>query len=470
MFVEIRPQKPNNTMIRPEEGSAFLLVIILSFMGLQLLVSAFYVLFTEGSSGNMYFMVATVLLHIMFIGLYFALIYKRGKFLRYGYGHIPNSGQEFAETTPKNLQRTIVTYAFAALIGVFALGAFLLPTTWFDTAFRHITGFSSPGIAMDTVPQLILGFVAIVLLAPISEELIFRGVLLSGLSRRHSAVKAVLLSALAFMLFHMNPAQTFYQFILGVIMGFAVLLSGKIAVGIVIHAVSNLTVFILILLEIYVEGFTYGLNNLLDSVLWNPLVGVPLAFGLIVILGGGIVAMLLYFKKTSPEGRVAPPLIEPYFRPKVGSSLYNNLQSVVNKMLGQTTGMNPFFRGGVEEDVTHTPPSPFGNSTNLDPFATAEEERNPISADPFGTSTTAPPTPPPTTAHNNTTAEIDETSDTIATDVLHEAQPPEGFELDPHMTQMRHENRMKAERIYFWASCGICATMWLFMLFMDILG
>jgi uncharacterized protein len=56
---------------------------------------------------------------------------------------------------------------------------------------------------------------AIVIAAPILEELIFRGIILHGLLKRYSPFHAILLSSVLFGIVHLNP----WQFITGLFIG-----------------------------------------------------------------------------------------------------------------------------------------------------------------------------------------------------------------------------------------------------------
>ncbi len=80
--------------------------------------------------------------------------------------------------------------------------------------------------------------VAFVLVAPILEELIFRRILLRRLLGLGD-VSAVVLSALAFALFHANLYQTAYAFLLGLVFGAVVLLTGSIRDTILLHMLIN---------------------------------------------------------------------------------------------------------------------------------------------------------------------------------------------------------------------------------------
>jgi membrane protease YdiL (CAAX protease family) len=63
------------------------------------------------------------------------------------------------------------------------------------------------------------GIVAIVLVAPLTEEPLFRGVILGGFLDRYGQWPAILLSALLFSLSHLNPWQLLPTFIGGIMTG-----------------------------------------------------------------------------------------------------------------------------------------------------------------------------------------------------------------------------------------------------------
>ena len=100
---------------------------------------------------------------------------------------------------------------------------------------------------MDYPPALALLLSCVV--APVVEELLFRRLLLDRL-RPYGGRFAVLASALCFALFHGNFSQFFYAFAIGVIFGWAALITGRIWQVMVLHAMVNfLSVGVLPLLE-----------------------------------------------------------------------------------------------------------------------------------------------------------------------------------------------------------------------------
>lgn len=79
----------------------------------------------------------------------------------------------------------------------------------------------------------------IVIIAPVVEELIFRGVIMHGLMRNYSKFTAVFTSALMFALFHLNPWQFPATFILGLLLGILMLRTRNIYLCILGHAINN---------------------------------------------------------------------------------------------------------------------------------------------------------------------------------------------------------------------------------------
>jgi len=99
---------------------------------------------------------------------------------------------------------------------------------------------------------VILFVIGAVILAPIVEELLFRGVLLRALLRRFEPVTAVLGSAIIFALVHYIGDPNTLPFLpaltgLGAVLALVALRSGDLSMSIFIHAGFNLTTTILFL-------------------------------------------------------------------------------------------------------------------------------------------------------------------------------------------------------------------------------
>lgn len=85
------------------------------------------------------------------------------------------------------------------------------------------------------------GYLAVGLLAPVAEEMVFRGAILKALlnSPRLSAAAAVCLSALLFALIHFNPAQLPHAFLVGLLLGWMYYRTGSILPSVAYHWVNN---------------------------------------------------------------------------------------------------------------------------------------------------------------------------------------------------------------------------------------
>ena len=86
---------------------------------------------------------------------------------------------------------------------------------------------------------LILTFVSICILTPISEELLFRGYILDSINRIHGKWPAILLSSLLFGLVHFDPYIIGMATIGGVIYGWVRIRTGSLIPGIIAHAMWN---------------------------------------------------------------------------------------------------------------------------------------------------------------------------------------------------------------------------------------
>ena len=89
------------------------------------------------------------------------------------------------------------------------------------------------------------GYFAVGLLAPVCEELVFRGAILRALlhwTPRHWV--AIAISALLFALIHANPAQMPHAFIIGLLLGWLYYRTDSIVPGIVYHWINNSIAYI----------------------------------------------------------------------------------------------------------------------------------------------------------------------------------------------------------------------------------
>ena len=115
----------------------------------------------------------------------------------------------------------------------------------FITSFLSSMGVSVPtadfSIRQPSVFAIIMQIAYIVILAPLFEEIIYRGLIVKIVSP-YSKTGAVLISALAFGLMHGNIPQAASAFCTGLIYAVIALKCGSIIPTIIIHSLNNLIV------------------------------------------------------------------------------------------------------------------------------------------------------------------------------------------------------------------------------------
>lgn len=120
----------------------------------------------------------------------------------------------------------------------------------------------------------------IAVLAPLAEEIVFRGIILNML-RRFGDCFALLISSLLFAFVHMNLVQMPNAFIMGLVIGYFTLCTGSLWTGVCIHVLNNSLVLLL-------NGVLSGMNE------QAQLLAMLLVYGLYLLLG--IIALLLLLK------------------------------------------------------------------------------------------------------------------------------------------------------------------------------
>jgi len=98
--------------------------------------------------------------------------------------------------------------------------------------------------------SFILLFVTTTLLAPLFEEIIFRGILLPTLSRDFGIILGIIVSAFIFALAHLSLGEMPPLFVLGIGLGITRIASGSLLSSVIMHSLWNgLTFFNLFLLR-----------------------------------------------------------------------------------------------------------------------------------------------------------------------------------------------------------------------------
>ena len=124
-----------------------------------------------------------------------------------------------------------------------ALGA-LIPSVWLQEQMPELPNLAEA--EFDMVLKDRWGYFVVGLLAPLAEELVFRGAVLRALLRwKSNPWVGIVISALLFALIHMNPVQMPHAFLVGLLLGWMYYRTDSIVPGVVFHWVNNTVAYVL---------------------------------------------------------------------------------------------------------------------------------------------------------------------------------------------------------------------------------
>ena len=136
-------------------------------------------------------------------------------------------------------------------------------SAFFSAVVSAVLSLFSENLVLDSAafdvasPSTLGGFVielfAVALLPAVFEELFFRGVMLSELTKYGKSF-AICASAVFFALSHGSAEQMMYSFVYGLIFGYAVVKTGSLMLGMIMHFVNNALSCTVIYLEGVFEG------------------------------------------------------------------------------------------------------------------------------------------------------------------------------------------------------------------------
>lgn len=122
----------------------------------------------------------------------------------------------------------------AATIGVTIVDTFYLP--FYYAGHEMIESFLDYHMEEPVAAAISIAYICVV--GPMMEELLFRGVLLKGLEP-YGRMTAIIVSSIAFLLFHFNPLQSATPLLLGLLLAFVTLECRSIYPAMVMHIVNN---------------------------------------------------------------------------------------------------------------------------------------------------------------------------------------------------------------------------------------
>lgn len=144
---------------------------------------------------------------------------------------------EFSNNYIKTRPWTVLVWCALAAVGA------IIPSSWLQEQMPELPNILSG--EFDMILRDRWGYLAVGLLAPVAEEVVFRGAILRSLlqwNKRHWL--CIFISALLFAVVHGNPAQMPHAFLVGLLLGWMFYRTGSIVPGVVYHWVNNTIAYV----------------------------------------------------------------------------------------------------------------------------------------------------------------------------------------------------------------------------------
>lgn len=209
------------------------LLYILVYVLLQVFVGGMVGVFL----GVMYFnrpeMIMDVLMKYMFV----ILILSGGISLFIYESLLRSKGKKLLKTCnfKKIPGKDYLINGILAIALTFVTSGFILYVGKYFPSYNEVA--NTIGGSMDTI----FGIITLVILVPIFEEILFRGLVFTELKSNMNIAAAVILQAFLFGLIHGNILQGIYAFTLGVITALVVVWSKSIMSSITVHVFFNIS-------------------------------------------------------------------------------------------------------------------------------------------------------------------------------------------------------------------------------------
>ena len=152
-----------------------------------------------------------------------------------------------------------------------------------------------PDLMQDTFRAMsrnVFGIISIAIMAPLVEELLFRGAIQGYMLRKGmKPLNAILIASAIFGIVHMNPIQIPFAFAIGLIFGWLYYRTGSVVPGIIGHFINN-SIACLQMATLTEEEFNT------KTIEW---LGAGPTYALFALSLAVMIGMFLYLKKRLPE-------------------------------------------------------------------------------------------------------------------------------------------------------------------------
>ena len=207
------------------------------------------------------------------------IMYGIAALIIFGFWYRKKFITHFSLPTASNFNFPIIAGLIMTAVGLQYVSNYIVSITaaihpaWLDTYTKLLES-----VGFDDVSVVLAAYS--VLVAPICEELIFRGVTMHYAKRAMPFVLANIFQALLFGIYHMNVLQGVYAFFVGLILGYICEKGGSIILAILFHICFNIWG------TFAPEWFMYGADQAFFFILWFLVGMVLLVCGILLFKHG----------------------------------------------------------------------------------------------------------------------------------------------------------------------------------------
>lgn len=207
---------------------------VIGFIGVSVIISFIFSLFDKAvelyNKNDVFNCGYTIVISALSLGVAFYLAYislKKKKLIN-----------EVPFGKPYNKREYLLIIPIAVMICFIGNIATNIFSGMFQTFFGVEFTQAEDTVTYTNLSGIIMSFIATALLPAFLEEFAIRGVVMQSL-RRYGDMFAIVMSSFVFSLMHANMIQIPFAFIAGIGIGYAVIKTGTIWTGVIIHFINN---------------------------------------------------------------------------------------------------------------------------------------------------------------------------------------------------------------------------------------
>lgn len=152
-------------------------------------------------------------------------------------------------------------------------------------------------LLLELIQPTLMSVIQVIILAPVFEEMLFRGLILRGFLQRYSPAKAIFVSSLLFAVIHINPHQMLPGLLMGILFAWLTVKTKSLVPSIFSHMFVNCFSWMSIN-GIFppIPGFSTGRETLLlkRTVEFQP---IWLDFWGVILLAASLIILIRSFRK-----------------------------------------------------------------------------------------------------------------------------------------------------------------------------